>query len=389
MRELSGKTIRPKCKFYRECGGCQLQYLSYEDQLILKENQVNKLMGDICQVEEIIGTDNPFNYRNKAHYTFGRGYKNEIISGMYARNSHKIINIDECIIQNEKSDQIVQTIKFMMKSFKMEAYDEDRRTGFLRHVLIKNGVMTGEYLVVLVVADKVFPGKKNFVKALTNKHPEITSIVMNINNKKTSLILGDYETTIYGKGFIEDILFGKRFRISSKSFYQINPSQTEKLYRAAIDMADIGKDDRVIDAYSGIGTISIIAADYAREVIGVELNKDSVRNAVANAKANNVENVNFINQDAGDYMVTLAGKNENIDLVIMDPPREGSNESFLSSVVKLSPRKLVYISCNPETQNRDIRYLMKHGYEVKKIQPVDMFMQTDHVETIALLGRVD
>lgn len=389
MRELSGKTIRPKCKFYRECGGCQLQYLSYEDQLILKENQVNKLMGDICQVEEIIGTDKPFNYRNKAHYTFGRGYKNEIISGMYARNSHKIINIDECIIQNEKSDQIVQTIKFMMKSFKMEAYDEDRRTGFLRHVLIKNGVMTGEYLVVLVVADKVFPGKKNFVKALTNKHPEITSIVMNINNKKTSLILGDYETTIYGKGFIEDILFGKRFRISSKSFYQINPSQTEKLYRAAIDMADIGKDDRVIDAYSGIGTISIIAADYAREVIGVELNKDSVRNAVANAKANNVENVHFINQDAGDYMVTLAGKNENIDLVIMDPPREGSNESFLSSVVKLSPRKLVYISCNPETQNRDIRYLMKHGYEVKKIQPVDMFMQTDHVETIALLGRVD
>lgn len=389
MIELSGKTIRPKCKFYRECGGCQLQYLSYEDQLILKENQVNKLMGDICQVEEIIGTDNPFNYRNKAHYTFGRGYKNEIISGMYARNSHKIINIDECIIQNEKSDQIVQTIKFMMKSFKMEAYDEDRRTGFLRHVLIKNGVMTGEYLVVLVVADKVFPGKKNFVKALTNKHPEITSIVMNINNKKTSLILGDYETTIYGKGFIEDILFGKRFRISSKSFYQINPSQTEKLYRAAIDMADIGKDDRVIDAYSGIGTISIIAADYAKEVIGVELNKDSVRNAVANAKANNVENVHFINQDAGDYMVTLAGKNENIDLVIMDPPREGSNESFLSSVVKLSPRKLVYISCNPETQNRDIRYLMKHGYEVKKIQPVDMFMQTDHVETIALLRRVD
>lgn len=387
MRELSGKTIRPKCKYYSECGGCQLQYLSYEDQLVLKENQVKKLMGNLCDVNEIIGTESPYRYRNKSHYTFGKNRKNTIISGMYAKNSHSVIDIDTCIIQNENSDKIVQTIKSMMKSFKMEPYNEDSRTGFLRHILIKNGVNTGEYLVVLVVGDKVFPGKKNFIKALLKKHPEITSVVLNVNNRRTSVVLGDYETTIYGKGFIEDILCGKRFRISSKSFYQINPIQTEKLYKKAIEMANINKDEIVIDAYSGIGTISIVAADYAKEVIGVELNRDSVRNAISNAKINKVDNVYFINQDAGEYMVKKSLKGENVDLVIMDPPREGSDENFLSSVVKLSPKKVVYISCNPETQERDVKYLIKHDYKIKEIQPVDMFPQTDHVEVVTLLVK--
>lgn len=387
MRELSGKTIRPKCKYYSECGGCQLQYLSYEDQLVLKENQVKKLMGNLCDVNEIIGTESPYIYRNKSHYTFAKNRKNIVISGMYAKNSHSVIDIDTCIIQNENSDKIVQTIKSMMKSFKMEPYNEDSRTGFLRHILIKNGVNTGEYLVVLVVGDKVFPGKKNFVKALLKKHPEITSVVLNVNNRRTSVVLGDYETTIYGKGFIEDILCGKRFRISSKSFYQINPIQTEKLYKKAIEMANINKDEIVIDAYSGIGTISIVAADYAKEVIGVELNRDSVRNAISNAKINKVDNVYFINQDAGEYMVEKALKGEKVDLVIMDPPREGSDENFLSSVVKLSPKKVVYISCNPETQERDVKYLIKHDYKIKEIQPVDMFPQTNHVETCCLLSK--
>ena len=242
-------------------------------------------------------------------------------------------------------------------------------------------------MVVLVTASPVFPSKNNFVKALRKLHPEITTVVVNINDKQTSMVLGEKETVIYGKGYIEDTLCGCTFRISPKSFYQVNPVQTEILYNKAIAYAGLTGKEKVIDAYCGTGTIGLIAASQAKEVIGVELNRDAVKDAIINAKRNNIQNEQFYNADAGKFMVELAEQNEKVDVVFMDPPRSGSDEAFLSSVVKLAPKKVVYVSCNPETLARDLKYLTRHGYQAVECQPCDMFPFTKHVEAICLLSK--
>ena len=274
-----------------------------------------------------------------------------------------------------------------MKSFKLWPYQEDSQEGFLRHILVKTGFVSNEVMVVLVVASQVFPGKNNFVKALLKQHPEITTIIMNINNRKTSVVLGNTEKILFGKGYIEDTLCGRVFQISPKSFYQINPLQTEVLYGKAIEIAKLKGSEVVLDAYCGIGTISLIVSDKVKSVIGVELNKDAVNDAIKNAKRNKVSNALFYNEDAGNFMVDLARKNQSMDIVFMDPPRSGSDETFLASLIKLGPKKVVYISCNPITQERDLRYLTKHGYTVTEIQPVDMFPQTFHVECVVSLEK--
>lgn len=380
--------VKPECPYYDKCGGCQLQHLSYEGQTKHKQIQVEELMSSYGKVNPILTMKDPYEYRNKVHSTFSYDKRKQIISGMYMEDTHKVINIDKCMIQDSKADEIIETIRGFMRSFKMKPYNEDTGQGFLRHVLIRRGFATNEVMVVLVVSSKVLPGKKNYVKALVKKHSEISTIVMNINNRKTSVVLGNQEITIYGKGYIEDILCGLKFRISPKSFYQVNPIQTEILYKKAIEMADLDGNETVIDAYSGIGTISLIASKSVKNVIGVELNKDAVKDAITNARQNNIKNVYFYNEDAGEFMVKLAKENKNIDLVIMDPPRSGSDEKFLSSIVKLSPKKVVYISCNPVTQERDLRYLVKKGYRVEEIQPVDMFPHTNHVECVIKIQKV-
>lgn len=387
MAKDLNKYVEPPCVYYDRCGGCQLQHLSNEAQNLYKQDMVERLLGKFGKVEDIIVMDKPYEYRNKIQYAFGYGKNRRIISGMYAKNSHDIIDIKKCIIQDPIADPILDTIGKIMEKYKMEPYNEDTGRGFLRHVLIRTGHSTKEVMVVLVTSHHVFEGKKNFVKILIKKHPEITTIVLNVNNKKTSMVLGDTESNMYGRGFIEDVLCGMRFRISSKSFYQINPMQTEILYGKAIEMANFKGHERIIDAYSGIGTISLIVADKVKEVIGVEINNDGVKDAIKNAEINNISNVYFHRADAGEFMVDLAMKKENIDAVIMDPPRAGSDEEFLASMCRLSPEKIIYISCNPETQARDLEYLVENGYDVKKIQPVDMFPQTNHAETVVLLSR--
>lgn len=378
---------KPPCIYYEQCGGCQLQHLTNESQNQLKQETAEKYLASFGKVEKILTMDHPYAYRNKIQYSFGYGKKKEIIAGMYAENSHTIIDIDNCLIQDPVADQIIRTIKKIMKKYKMQPYEEDRETGFLRHVLIRTGFATKEVMVVLVTAHPIFTGKRNFVRLLVKEHPEISTIVLNINNKDTSMILGEKETTIYGKGYIEDVLCGMRFRISPKSFYQINPKQTEVLYDTALSMAGFQGDERILDAYSGIGTISLIAARQVREVIGVEVNPDGVRDAIKNAQVNQVDNVYFYQADAGDFMTHLTKNHETIDAVIMDPPRSGSDEAFLTALSSLKPEKIIYISCNPETQARDLEYLVKNGYRVRKIQPVDMFPQTNHVETVVRLQR--
>ena len=375
------------CPVSRKCGGCQLMNLTYPEQLKFKQAKVVKLLGSFHRVNEIIGMNHPFHYRNKVQAAFGRTRSGEIISGVYQSSTHNIVKTDSCLIEDEKADEIIVTIRKMVRDFKLTAYDERKGNGFLRHVLVKTGFATGEIMVVLVTGSAVFPSKNNFVKELLKRHPEITTIVQNINNKFTSMVLGEKEIVLYGKGYIEDDLCGLTFRISPKSFYQINPIQTEILYRKAIEFADLKGNERVIDAYCGIGTIGMVASKSAGEVIGCEVNPDAVRDAKINAKINNVENIKFVCADAGEFMLGMKEHGEKCDVLLMDPPRAGSDKKFLSCAVALAPEKIVYISCNPETQQRDLYYLIKNGYKVKRIQPVDMFPFTAHIESVVLLKK--
>ena len=377
------------CPVAKKCGGCQYQGVPYEKQLQEKEKTVKKLFKGICPVHSIKGMKEPYHYRNKVHAVFDRDRRGNIISGVYEMGSHRVVPVETCRIEDQKADEIIGTIRGMLKSFKIRTYDEDTGYGLLRHVLVKRGFATGQIMVVLVTASPVFPSKNNFVKALRQKHPEITTIVQNINGRGTSAVLGKQEQVLYGKGYIEDELCGRRFRISPKSFYQINSVQTEFLYGKAIELANLTGKERVIDAYCGIGTIGLVAAQKAGEVIGVELNPDAVRDANRNAKMNQTENITFYQNDAGVFMTEMAEAGEHADVVFMDPPRAGSDEAFLTSVVRLAPDRIVYISCNPETLARDVAWLKKHRYQAEGCWGYDMFPFTVHVETVVLLQKVN
>ena len=294
------------------------------------------------------------------------------------------------MIEDAIADKIIVAVRKMLKSFKLTTYDEDTQRGFLRHILVKRGFATNEVMLVLVTGTPVFPSKNNFVKAITKEFPEIKTVVQNINPYRTNLVLGDVQKILYGKGYIEDILCGCKFRISPKSFYQINPIQTEVLYGKAIEFAKLKGNETVLDTYCGIGTIGIIAAkNGAGSVIGIELNKDAVKDAVQNARANDLKNIRFYQGDAGEFMEAASEEDEKPDVVFMDPPRAGSDKKFLSSLIKMSPKTVVYISCNPETMARDLYYLTQNStYKVIKIQPVDMFPHTSHIETVVLLSQL-
>lgn len=376
-----------KCAIAKNCGGCQFLGIPYEKQLEKKQADINALLKKFHKVESIIGMKNPFFYRNKVHSVFAADKKGNIISGTYQEGTHKVLPVEKCYIEDEKCQAIIRTIAKLAVSFKYQPYNEDTHRGLLRHVMVRRGFSTGEILVILVLASPVMPSKNNFIKALKKEHPEITSIVINVNSKNTSMVLGDKEQVIDGKGYIRDVLCDCTFRISPKSFYQVNPVQTEILYNTAIDFARLTGKEIVIDAYCGIGTIGMVAARKAGQVIGVELNKDAVADAKINAKENKVSNIRFFQGDAGEFMVDMAKQGQKADVVFMDPPRAGSDEKFMSSVVKLKPSRVVYVSCNPVTLARDLEYFVKHGYEVKKIQPVDMFPLVEHVENVCLLSK--
>lgn len=380
--------MNKKCKYSKNCGGCTLLDVPYSRQLADKEEYIKKLLRKYGEVSPIIGMDNPYNYRNKIHATYANAGKGNIISGIYREGTHDVVSVDSCLIENEVGRQIAKTIAELLPSFKLKAYNEDKHFGFLRHVLIRTGYESGQIMVVLVAGTNVFPSKKNFVNALLKKHPNITTIVFNINDRNTSMVLGNREEVLYGKGYIEDKLCGKTFRISPKSFYQINPVQTEKLYNKALEYAALTGKETVIDAYCGTGTIGIVASDKAKKVIGAELNKDAVSDARTNAKLNNCKNISFVCADAGEFMVNMASKGEKADVVIMDPPRAGSTKQFMDALVKLSPERVVYISCNPETLARDLYYITKKGYEVTKAVPVEMFCFTEHCESVVLLEKM-
>ncbi len=378
---------RPECRYAETCGGCQLQNLTYPEQLAFKQRKVEALIGKFGPVAPIIGMKEPWHYRNKVQTAFSFSQERGIVSGIYRTFSHKIVPVSHCLIEDEVAGGVIRTIRELMPEFKITAYDERTGTGFLRHVLVKRGFATGEVMVVLVAAETIFRLQKPFLKKLLELHPEITTVVFNLNDKFGPVVLGDQEKVIYGKGYIEDILCGLTFRISAKSFYQVNPVQAAVLYTTAMRYAALTGKERVLDAYCGIGTIGMIASKQAGSVLGVELNRDAVRDAIANAKRNGIQNCWFTQGDAGDFLHDMAKERESVDVVFLDPPRDGSDRKFLFSLLAVRPKRIVYLSCGPESLARDLQVLTDGGYSVKNVQPVDMFPHTDHVECVVLMSR--
>ncbi len=356
--------IQPLCPVSTACGGCTFQNASYEYELRYKKHKVEEDLKRIGHLEnvvvnDVIGMDDPSHYRNKIQVPFGKENKH-VVYGFYKSNTHKIIPIKECNIEDKKAGPILQEIASLMEKYHIDPYNEDYRTGIIRHVLIRTSMSTGEVMVVFVSNVDTFPGRNNFIKELTTNRNEISTIVFNVNKRDTNVILGESEKTLYGKGYITDEILGLKFNISSKSFFQVNPIQVQKLYGKALEFAKLSKNDTVLDAYAGVCTIGLLAAAHVKHVTSVELVKSAVINGRNNAKLNNISNITIIEDDCTEYIKREFSK---FDVVIMDPPRKGSTPEFLNALLKIKPERVVYISCEPSTLARDLETLtkMRHG----------------------------
>ena len=373
-----------------KCGGSPQKNPPYHHQLNRKQHLDQPLMGPFAPLSPVLGQAEPWHYRNKAIATFATGPRGRLTCGIYAAGTHRVLPYTDCLLQDTVINQTIAAVLEAARACRWPAFEEDRGTGLLRHVLVRRGKTSGQVLVVLVTAQENLPGSRNFVKALREKAPWVTSVVQNCNPRRTSAVLGSDVRTLYGPGKITDTLCGLQFAISPRSFYQVNPEQTEVLYAKAIEFAALTGKETVIDAYCGIGTIGLCAAGRAKQVIGVERNPDAVRNACANAAANKINNARFICADATDWMRAAAQPNFGLphpDVVFLDPPREGSTPACIDAVAAMKPKRVVYVSCNPETLARDLTHLTRRGWKALKIQPVDMFPHTEHVETVVLLSH--
>ena len=384
------------CPIYKKCSGCQLQNLPYTEQLHLKQANLIKLLGRFGHIDEIIGMDQPTHYRNKVQSAF-TVKSGRLTTGIYQSATRKVVEVpasmtDGCMLEDKIASKIIATVRSLAPSFKLKVYDPATGRGFLRHILVRRGFQSGEVMVVIVTAKGDFPSCRSFVNELCRRHPEITTIVWNINPTSTPLFLGNESKTLYGDGYITDTLCGLSFRISPRSFYQVNPVQTEILYNTAKKYARLTGNERLIDAYCGTGTIGLTMANRegvvgAKEVIGVEVNADAVKDARDNARRNSIESARFYQGDAGQFMKELAERGESADVVITDPPRAGCSREFLQSLLTLAPKRVVYVSCNPETLARDLAVLTRGGYKVRKMQGVDLFPFTEHCEVVVGLER--
>ncbi len=391
VKHLSKKSKdreEPHCPYFYQCGGCQFQDYAYAAELLYKQNKVKEQFRKIAHMDvnplPTLGMEKPLYYRNKIQPLLGQDEKGNIYSGFYKEGTHVIVPIDKCLIEDERATKILASVRKLMKSFRITPYEEDSGYGIVRHILIKTSYYYPEIMVVLVTAVDSFPSRNNFVKALLKECPEITTIVQNINSRHTSVVLGEKTRVLHGLGYIQDSLCGVHFRISAKSFYQTNPVMTEILYKTAMEFASLSKNDVVFDAYSGIGTIGLIAAKDVKKVISVEIIREAVRDAKENAKFNKIGNFCAYADDASSFIYKMKQNDEHIDVLFMDPPRKGSDERFLKAVLALKPSRIVYISCDPSSLARDVAYLNK-AYDIVKVQPVDMFPHTAHVETVVSL----
>jgi 23S rRNA (uracil1939-C5)-methyltransferase len=383
----SPERIEPPCPYFKDCGGCTLMHLEYEKQLLYKQQKVKDLLHKFAkldvEVRPTVGMEKPFRFRNKVQVPV-RLYKGKTVSGFFKENTHEIVPIEDCLVETEKATAILKGIKKLMDKYHIPPYDEDRGSGIIRHILIKESLHFPEAMVVLVTAQEDLYAKGNLAKEINKMFPEVTTVVQNINPRHTNVILGEREDILYGSGKIKDSIFGLTFLISARSFYQTNPLQTEKLYQLALEGADLKGTETVLDAYSGTGTIGICAAKKAKEVTCVEIEREAVRDAEQNARINKITNVRFVKADCTDYL--LENQDEaHFNVVFMDPPRKGSTPEFLNALKTIKPKKIVYVSCNPVTLARDLS-LIKDMYQVESVTPVDMFPQTAHVETVCELS---
>lgn len=374
------------CPYAKKCGGCQLQNMTYEQQLSHKQVKVIRLVGKLCHVEEIMGMETPSRYRNKSTHAFSF-YRGKVISGLYQASHRRVIPVEDCLLEDKAVAPMAATLRKLAATLKIPVYDLQTGKGNLRTLLVRKSFSSGEVMAVIVTKFDKFPQKQALAEAFLRSHPEITTLVWNVNPTDTPVFLGNKSEVLYGDGYITDTLCGLQFRVSPASFYQINPVQTEVLYGKAKEFAALTGKERVIDAYCGTGTIGLTLAKDAKEVIGVETNPQAVADAVENAKLNGITNAKFICRDAGQFLEEAAKRREKVDVVVTDPPRAGCSKQFLQSLLALAPKRVVYVSCNPETLARDLFTLSKGGYKVKTVQPVDMFPQTGHVECVVCLSR--
>lgn len=381
-------TGEKKCGCFKRCGGCQLD-MPYKKQLEWKQSKAERMLSGFCRVAEIIPMHYPYNYRNKVQTVYRCSGSKHIISGVYQSSSRTLTAVEDCMLEDKTASKIVGELKKLLISFRIMPYDEKTGKGLLKHTLIRTAKNTGQVMLVLVMASPIFPSKHNFIKALLQKCPEITTVIRNVNPDGLPLTLGGRSEVMFGSGSIVDELCGCKFIVSPHSFYQVNPEQTRKLYETAVKAADIKTGTKVIDAYCGVGTIGMICAAQGAQVTAVESNPNAVKDAVANAKLNRLKNIRFHNADATDFLCGLADRGEKADVVILDPPRAGSSPEFIQAVGQLSPDSVVYVSCKIETLERDIKLFSKQGYRAVYIQPVDMFPHTTGIETVVLLKKRD
>ena len=382
LHKANPMRIQPQCALAKQCGGCQLQHMDYAEQKAFKTQKVKDIIQRIgkcnAPVYDVLGMDDPWYYRNKGQVPVGVE-KNRVKMGFYRLNSNQIIDCEHCAIQSQKINAIMQTFRGLLETYDL--------AHFFRHLLIKDGFHSGELMAVLIVRARKIPHLNAMVEALVEAHPEIKTVVLNINQRNDNVILGDKEVTLYGNGQIYDVLDGLKFSISSKSFYQVNPIQTKVLYQTALDFANLTGDETVIDLYCGVGTISMFLARKAKKVIGIEIVDAAIQDAKRNAKLNGIENIEFHCADAGTYAKKLASQKLIPDVVVVDPPRKGCDGLTLDSIVTMAPKRIVYVSCDPATLARDIAILETKGYKCEKVQPVDMFPHTHHVENVCLLSK--
>lgn len=384
----SNVRTKPKCSVYDACGGCSFLHVNYDYELKVKQEYIELLFKKYTNnILPIIKLDSPYNYRNKCHMVFSKKNNQtyKIRTSFYEEDSHKLVDVSTCALHDKVADEIILNVTNALSKAKISVYDERRNTGFLKHIIVRVAKNTGETMVILVASDNRFQGKNNFLKYLDKKN--ITTVIHNINPQKTSVVLGPQSQSIYGPGFIYDKLFDLKIKIGPNSFYQVNTRGMEQLYSKALELADIKKTDVVLDTYCGIGTIGLLASKNAKTVYGVELNSNAIKDANINKKINNINNITFICEDSTKFMTTL-NRNEKIDVVIMDPPRQGSTKEFIDAINKLGVKKVVYISCGIDTLGRDLEIFVDNGYKVETIVGVDMFARTKHVETIVLMSRV-
>ena len=389
ITEASPYRVEPECPIYKECGGCQLQHMSYEGQLKAKEKQVSDVLQRIGKLENVkvhpvIGMENPWRYRNKAQVPIGEN-EGGLIGGFYQQRSHQIIDMKACIIQQEKNDEVVKGVKEICNINGVRAYDEQKHKGELRHIMARYGLKSGEVMVVLVTRTNELTGKKKIIEEIVKRIPGVKSIVQNINSKKTNVIFGDETKVLWGEEVIYDSIGDIKFAISARSFYQVNPEQTKVLYDKALEYADLTGEENVIDAYCGIGTISLFLAQKARKVYGVEIVPEAIEDAKKNAELNGISNVEFAVGEAETVIPEWYENGVVADVLVVDPPRKGCDEKLLQTIINMKPKKVVYVSCNPATLARDLRVLEDGGYQTVEVQPVDMFPQTMHVECVAKL----